>query len=112
MFRISATLLLGLLLSASAFAQQSAQLTAAATATPAATSACAYTFTSGGTATVKYLQFCVTVNGNITEFQSPQGAEHIRVGTIGDGYALCDFTANEVGYHDYAGFGDSDTGPG
>ncbi len=80
--------------------------------TPAATTDCAYTFTSGGTATVKYLQYCVTVNGNIVEFQSPLGAEHIRVGTVGDGYSLCDFAANEVGYHDYAGFGDVDTGTG
>lgn len=81
-------------------------------ASVAATSTCSYTFTSGGTATLKYLQYCVTVNGNITEFQSPAGAEHIRVGTIGDGYALCDFTAGQVGYHDYADYGDTDTGPG
>ena len=80
--------------------------------TPAATTDCAYTFTSGGTAAVKFLQYCITVNGNIVEFQSPMGAEHIRVGTVGDGYALCDFGAGEVGYHDYAGFGDVDTGSG
>jgi hypothetical protein len=82
--------------------------------TPAATSDCTYTFTSGGTATVKFLQYCITVNGNVVEFQSPLGAEHIRVGTVGDGYALCDLSAatGEVGYHDYAGFGDVDTGTG
>src|SRR5215469_3234426 len=93
-------------------AMSSHQQTQIGAITPAATSDCAYTFTSGGTAAVKYLQYCITVNGNIAEFQSPLGAEHIRVGTVGDGYALCDFGTGEVGYHDYAGFGDVDTGTG
>jgi hypothetical protein len=38
------------------------------------------------------LQFCVTVNGNITEFQSPVGFEHIREGSFGEGYGICDFS--------------------
>ena len=84
----------------------------APTATPAATTTCTYQFTSAATATRPYLQYCVTVNGNVVEFQSPAGVEHIAVGTIGDGYALCDWAANGVGYHDYAGHGDADTGPG
>lgn len=130
MFRTLLALLGGLVFSIGAFAQgfnapirsqlanvaslaiSSNQQTQISGVTPAASTDCAFTFTSGGTATVKYLQYCVTVNGNIVEFQSPLGAEHIRVGTVGDGYSLCDFGAGEVGYHDYAGFGDVDTGTG
>jgi hypothetical protein len=78
---------------------------------PDATSTCAYTFTSSATATRQYLQYCVTVNGNIVEFQSPAGVEDIRAGLFTEGYAICDFTSN-LGYHDYADYGDSDTGPG
>jgi hypothetical protein len=78
-------------------------------AAPAATSTCAYTFTSGGVGAKEYLQYCVTVNGNIVEFQSPSGIEHIRLGSFAEGYAVCDLNSN-VGYHDYADDGDSDTG--
>ncbi len=124
MFRTLFALLGTLALSTTTFAQHRAAIESAPVAsnqqaqisaiTTAATSDCTYTFTSGGTATLKYLQYCVTVNGNIVEFQSPLGTEHIRVGTVGDGYALCDLSAatGEVGYHDYAGFGDVDTGTG
>jgi hypothetical protein len=132
MFRTVLALLVGFVCSNAAFAQpgsapialqladnatpevSSNQQTQISGITPAATTDCTYTFTSGGTATVKFLQYCVSANGNIVEFQSPMGLEHIRVGTVGDGYALCDFSAatGEVGYHDYAGFGDVDTGTG
>ena len=78
---------------------------------PDATSACAYTFTSGGTGGNQYLQYCVTVNGNVVEFQSPAGVEDIRAGLFTEGYAICDFFSG-LGYHDYADWGDSDTGPG
>lgn len=68
------------------------------------TSDCSYTFTSGtGDA---YLQFCVTVNGNITEFQSPSGVEQIRQGAIGEGYGVCD-ESTEIGYWDFADDGAS-----
>jgi hypothetical protein len=77
-------------------------------ATPAVTSNCTWTFTSPQTAANKYLQFCVTVNGNITEFQSPSGVEHIRVGGYGEGYGFCDGTnGGAVPYYDYADAGDS-----
>jgi len=82
---------------------------AAGTASVDATATCSYQFTSGGTTTKKFLQYCVTVNGNIVEFQSPSGVENIAVGVFGEGYSLCDF-ASGLGYHDYAGFGDADTG--
>jgi hypothetical protein len=68
------------------------------------TSTCTYTFTSGSGAT--YLQFCVTVNGNIVEFQSPLNKEQIRQGTYGEGYGICDLST-ETSYYDYADTGDS-----
>lgn len=71
---------------------------------PDATDVCAYKFTSGSGAT--YLQFCVTVNGNIVEFQSPEGVEQIDQGTVGEGYGFCD-QVPEVGYYDYAAYGAS-----
>ena len=76
---------------------------------PDSTDVCTYLFTSVGTATRQYVQYCVTVNGNIVEFQTPSGIENIKHGIIGEGYAVCDFSTG-VGYHDYAGFGDADTG--
>jgi|ERR1035438_4663610 hypothetical protein len=73
---------------------------------PDATSDCHWTFTSPQTAAAKYLQYCVTVNGNITEFQSPQGVEYIRVGAYNEGYGICDETGGGS-YYDYADSGDS-----
>ncbi len=70
------------------------------------TSTCKYTFTSGATGSNPYLQYCVTVNGNIAEFQSPKGIESIREGTVGEGYGICDFTT-DTKYFDWAGAGDS-----
>jgi len=64
-----------------------------------ATTDCAYTFTSGTGLT--YMQYCVTVNGNISAFQSPSGVEYINVGQVGEGYGVCDET-NNIGYYDYA----------
>jgi len=69
-----------------------------------ATSTCSYIFTTGSGQ--KYLQTCVTVNGNIVEFQTPSGAEHIRVGAYGEGYGICD-TYSTVRYYDYADYGDT-----
>lgn len=73
-------------------------------ASPDATTTCTYTFTSG--TGDKYLKYCVTKNGNIVYFESPSGQEYVAAGTIGEGYAFCDFdTATQ--YYDYAGYGDS-----
>jgi hypothetical protein len=72
---------------------------------PLATTSCTYTFTSGAGNT--YLKYCVTVNGNITQIQTPFGHEHIAVGTIGEGYGICNVDFGVVEYHDWAGFGDS-----
>jgi hypothetical protein len=72
--------------------------------TPLETSACTYTFTTG--AGESFLQFCVTVNGNVTQFEAPQGFEHIRHGVFGEGYGVCDLNSGTE-YFDYADFGDS-----
>lgn len=69
-----------------------------------ATTGCSFTFTSGSGN--KFLKFCVTKNGNITQFQSPSGVEYLATTPAGEGYAFCDFdTATQ--YFDYAGYGDS-----
>src|SRR5712692_10533059 len=69
-----------------------------------ATSTCSFTFTSGVNNT--FLKYCVTVNGNITQLETPLGHEHIAVGAFGEGYGVCDTTTG-IGYDDYADFGDS-----
>ncbi len=76
----------------------------AAPHSPFATSACSFTFTSGAKNT--FLKFCVTVNGNITQIQTPLGQEHIAIGSFGEGYGICDASA-DIAYFDYADFGDS-----
>jgi hypothetical protein len=72
---------------------------AAAPHSPFATSVCSFTFTSGTDET--FLKYCVTANGNIAQFESPSGIEHIAVGEIGEGYGICDGSSN-VAYLDYA----------
>ena len=52
----------------------------------------------------------MTANGNITQFETPQGHEHIRKHRrFVKGYGICDATAGlpNVQYFDYADFGDS-----
>jgi hypothetical protein len=71
---------------------------------PDVTTTCAHTFTSGSGAT--FLKFCVTANGNIAQFQSPQGVESIREGLIGEGYGFCDGSTLNT-YYDWADGGDS-----
>jgi hypothetical protein len=74
---------------------------------PDATITCTYQFTSGSGNT--YLQFCVTVNGNIVEFQSPSGVEQLAPQSAYpyEGYGLCDLSgSSNIGYYDYA-YGDS-----
>ena len=82
--------------------QQSHHVGSAAT-----TSACSFTFQSGANNT--FMKFCVTANGNIPQFESPQGHEHINVFDISEGYGICDLTDNdnEVSYFDYSDQGDS-----
>jgi hypothetical protein len=64
------------------------------------TTTCSFTFNSGtGENATK---FCVTANGNITQFSNPAGNDHIAgSGWDSEGYAICDLTGG-VGYFDYA----------
>jgi len=66
---------------------------------PLSTETCSYQFTSGSGKT--YLQFCVTVNGNIVEFQSPAGVEQLspQASNAYEGYGFC---SAGTGYFDYA----------
>ncbi len=73
-------------------------------ASPATSTTCTYNFTSG--TGNKFLKYCVTVNGNIAQFQSPSGHEFLATAPIGEGYAFCDF-GTSTPYYDYAGYGDS-----
>jgi hypothetical protein len=96
---------LSLCLPVGAFAQQNKQETLrAAVSSAMATSVCQSTFTSG--TGPNFLQWCVTQNGNIVEFKSPAGIEHIREGGFNEGYGICDFN-NLNRYFDWADGGDS-----
>jgi hypothetical protein len=77
-----------------------------------ATTSCAYTFTTGSGPT--YMKFCVTVNGNITQFESPAGNEQINVQKVGEGYGLCALnltTGNANSYWDYGETASTNWGP-
>lgn len=63
---------------------------------PDGTTACQSTFTTGSGES--YLTFCVTANGNIAKFGSPQSYSQIYA----EGYGVCDGTTNsQVSYHDH-----------
>jgi hypothetical protein len=64
---------------------------------------CALTFTSG--AGQKFIRYCVSTHGNMLQFQSPAGSEHLLIGTLLEGYAVCS-TAGVHGF-DSGGFGES-----
>ena len=79
--RLARLSLLGMILGSSAFAQSTEQ--PAAPVIEASTN-CFATFAIG---TVTY---CVSEHGNVARFTSPAAApEHIRIGTIREGYAVC-----------------------
>jgi hypothetical protein len=79
--------------------------------TPNATTACSFTFSSGSNN--NSLEYCVTANGNIAEFQSPIGHTLVSAEDRSEGYAICDVTNGDpqgngrVAYSDFALFGDS-----
>lgn len=74
-----------------------------------ATAACSYIFKSGTGWNTS--QFCVTVNGNITEFSRPSGVEYLGSTSAGEGYGICDLTFANVSYFDYARKSNSSFGP-
>jgi len=66
---------------------------------PFATNTCSYTFTSGSANT--YLQYCVTVNGNIFQVTTPAGHSQIGLSSSGEGYGVCDVTGGNTPYSDF-----------
>jgi hypothetical protein len=58
----------------------------------ATTNACQSTYTFGSGPS--YMKFCVTVNGNIAKFESPQGFTQMYA----EGYGVCDNTIPSSGY--------------
>jgi hypothetical protein len=71
-----------------------------------ATTNCAYTFTSG--TGNSYLNYCVTVNGNIPKIIIGVSSTdlHTEIGEWGEGYGIC----NESPAQNYTDYGVSDTG--
>jgi hypothetical protein len=60
---------------------------------------CQSTFAFGSGPTL--FNFCVSSHGNLVQFTSPEGFEHIREGFIGEGYGICDGNPKKR-YFDYA----------
>ena len=50
------------------------------------------------------MEFCVSVNGNVISFQSPAGIEYLDLGTLAEGYGICDFTSGNS-YYDFSDYG-------
>ena len=85
-----------------AFAQQNQQQEAS---DAPGTDTCSFVYSSGPSAT--FTRYCLTVNGNIVQFDSPAGFEYIKVQVVGEGYGVCDFDGGPKAYYDYAGSGES-----
>jgi len=101
MFNKSLVFLGVVLISSLTFAQQimSEQRMDGMSSSGNATTTCNVTFSSGSGHNTT--QFCVTVNGNITQF-SRDGQEMINFGSpVGEGYGICDQTGG-TRYYDYA----------
>jgi hypothetical protein len=63
---------------------------------------CSFTFTSGANNT--FLEYCVTVNGSITQLQTPSGhymIENLSSFNGGEGYGVCDVTEGGISYSSY-----------
>jgi hypothetical protein len=97
-----------LTLAAAGFGQVQQKTHVADAVTIDATTTCKFTFTSG--APPNFLKFCVTGNGNVVQFTSPGGFEHIREGTILEGYSICDF-GSLTRYYDFAAADSGNWGP-
>ena len=92
------TLLLAVLASSMLAFGQQARHQPAATDAPNAP-ACSFTYSSGPLST--FTRYCLSVNGNIVQFDSPSGFEFINNGNLMEGYGICDVIPN-VSYYDYA----------
>jgi hypothetical protein len=76
------------------------QLANAKDSAPLSTESCAYSFSVAGPQN-SFLKYCVTVNGNIVSFNSPNGIDQIMQGGFAEGYGICDFSSG-ARYFDYA----------
>jgi hypothetical protein len=90
-----------------ALLQKSAVADQAMTQSSLATAACAYNFTSGTGDSV--LDYCVTVNGNITSIVTTGSLNQNVAIEKAEGYGLCDQSTGMI-YNDFAGLGDAGTG--
>jgi hypothetical protein len=57
-----------------------------------ANTACHTTLTSG--AGLNFMKICISNHGNLVQFESPAGFEHIRLTDIGEGYIACSAVPN------------------
>ncbi len=89
-----------------AFGQRASQQQAATDAPD--TTACSFTYSSGPLPT--FTRYCLSVNGNIVQLDSPSGFEFINNGDLMEGYGICDVTPN-VSYYDYASIDSANWGP-
>ncbi len=96
MLNKSTLLLVVLTLSTLAFGQRASQ-PQAGTAAPDTLECLGYS--SGPLST--FTRYCLSVNGNIVQLDSPSGFEFINNGDLMEGYGICDVTPN-VSYYDYA----------
>jgi hypothetical protein len=63
------------------------------------TAACSFIYSSGPSAT--FTRYCLSINGNVIQLDSPSGFEYIRAGSIDEGYGICDFNGGPKAYFDY-----------
>jgi hypothetical protein len=90
-----------------ALLQKKAAAEQAITQSSLATGACLYSFSTGGAGDA-VLNYCVTINGNITSIETPSLHQNVAVEQA-EGYGLCDQSTGII-YNDFAGMGDAGTG--
>ncbi|HEX3033904.1 MAG TPA: hypothetical protein VHT73_02070, partial [Thermodesulfobacteriota bacterium] len=73
-----------------------------------ANTSCHTTLSSGSGA--NFMKICISNHGNPVQFESPKNFEHIRLGSIGEGYVVCSNLTSVVHGYD-AGFAESGFGP-
>ncbi|HXN18755.1 MAG TPA: hypothetical protein VN875_10520 [Candidatus Binatus sp.] len=56
------------------------------------------------------MNYCITVNGNFANFESPAGVEMLNQDGAYEGYGICDITTNTA-YYDYGYTDSSNWGP-
>jgi len=69
---------------------------------------CFSTYTSGSGD--NFMKVCISRHGNLVQFESPAGSEHLRVDTIGEGYRICGDSGGVTQFGHDAGFHESGFG--